>query len=191
MDDDDLADAFRTGSAEGLRAVYERYSGAVFAIALRVLGDRELAADAVQVTFLNAWRACGSLEPGRNAWRACGSLEPGRPMAPWLFTIARRAAIDLYRRRAHGPEPVEPNDDATIALPPSMERIWEAWQIRIALDMLPAEEREVVRAQHFAGLTHAQIAQQLAMPIGTVKSRSHRAHRRLASMLGHLAEVAA
>jgi DNA-directed RNA polymerase specialized sigma24 family protein len=64
-----------------------------------------------------------------------------------------------------------------------MEGIWEAWQIRIALDMLPAEEREVVRAQHFVGLSHAQIAQQLAMPIGTVKSRSHRAHRRLASSL--------
>jgi hypothetical protein len=50
VDDDDLADAFRTGSAEGFRAVYERYSGAVFTIALRILCDRELAADAVQVT---------------------------------------------------------------------------------------------------------------------------------------------
>ena len=178
VDEDGLADAFRTGSAEGVRAVYERYSGAVFTIALRVLGDRDLAADAVQVTFLNAWRSCGS-------------LEPGRPLAPWLFTIARRAAIDLYRRRAHAPEPTELQDEATIALPPSMEGIWEAWQIRIALDMLPAEEREVVRAQHFGGLSHAQIARQLAVPIGTVKSRSHRAHRRLASMLGHLAEVAA
>ena len=97
----------------------------------------------------------------------------------------------MYRRRAHGPEPAELQDEATITLPPSMEVIWEAWQIRIALDMLPAEEREVVRAQHFGGLSHAQIAQQLAVPIGTVKSRSHRAHRRLASMLGHLVEVAA
>src|SRR4029077_4768288 len=102
-----------------------------------------------------------------------------------------RAAIDLYRRRARGPEPVEPKDETAIALPPSMEGIWEAWQIRIALDMLPAEEREVVRDQHFVGLSHAQIAQQLAVPIGTVKSRSHRSHRRLASMLGHLAGVAA
>ena len=57
--------------------------------------------------------------------------------------------------------------------------------------MLPAEEREVVRAQHFGGLTHVQIAQRLDVPVGTVKSRSHRAHRRLASMLGHLAEAAA
>ncbi len=178
MDEDGLADAFRTGNAEGVRAVYERYSGAVFTIALRVLGDRELAADAVQVTFLNAWRCCGS-------------LEPGSPLAPWLFTIARRAAIDLYRRGARLPEPMELRDETVITLPPSMEGIWEAWQIRIALDMLTAEEREVVRAQHFGGLTHAQIARQLAVPVGTVKSRSHRAHRRLASMLGHLAEAAA
>lgn len=178
MDEDGLADAFRTGDADGVRAAYERYSGAVFTIALRILGDRELAADAVQVTFLNAWRACGS-------------LDPGRPLAPWLFTIARRAAIDLYRRGARVPEPVELQDDTTITLPPSIEGIWEAWQIRIALDMLTPEEREVVRAQHFGGLTHAQIARQLAVPVGTVKSRSHRAHRRLASMLGHLAEAAA
>ncbi len=177
MDDDDLAAAFRTGSQAAVRAVYERYSGAVFGIALSVLGDRELAADASQVTFLNAWRACRS-------------LEPGRPMAPWLYTIARRAAIDLYRRRAHTPEPMEPDDQATITLPPSMEGIWEAYQIRIALDALPSEERDVVRAQHFGGLTHTQIAEQLSLPVGTVKSRSHRAHRRLAAMLGHLVEVA-
>lgn len=176
MDDDELAAAFRTGSQTAVRAVYERYSGAVFGIAVSVLRDRELAADAVQVTFLNAWRACRS-------------LEPGRPMAPWLYTIARRAAIDLYRRRSRTPEPVEPKDDSVIALPPSMEGIWEAWQVRIALDALPLEERDVVRAQHFGGLSHAQIAEHLGLPIGTVKSRSHRAHRRLASMLGHLVEV--
>jgi DNA-directed RNA polymerase specialized sigma24 family protein len=156
MDDDDLAAAFRTGGQAAVRAVYERYGGAVFGIAMSVLGDRELAADAVQVAFLNAWRASGS-------------LEPGRPLAPWLYTIARRASIDL--------------------LPPSMEGIWEAWQVRTALDSLPAEERDVVRAQHFAGLSHAQIAEHLGVPLGTVKSRSHRAHRRLASMLGHLVEV--
>jgi RNA polymerase sigma-70 factor (ECF subfamily) len=55
VEEDGLADAFRSGSAEGFRAVYERYSGAMFTTALRILGDRELAAYAVQVTFLNAW----------------------------------------------------------------------------------------------------------------------------------------
>lgn len=176
MDDDDLAAAFRTGGSAAVRGAYERYSGAVFGIAMSVLGDRELAADAVQLTFLNAWRACRS-------------LEPGRPIRPWLYTIARRAAIDLYRRRARVPEPVEVDSGAVVELPPSMEGIWEAWQVRMALDALPREERDVVRAQHFEGLSHAQIAERLALPVGTVKSRSHRAHRRLASMLGHLVDV--
>lgn len=175
-DDDDLAAAFRTGGSAAVRSVYERYSGAVFGIALSLLGDRELAADAVQLTFLNAWRACRT-------------LEPGRPIRPWLYTIARRAAIDLYRRQARAPEPVEPDDDAVVTLPASMERIWEAWQVRTALDSLPREERDVVQAQHFAGLSHAQIADHLAVPIGTVKSRSHRAHRRLAAMLHHLLDT--
>jgi RNA polymerase sigma factor (sigma-70 family) len=174
--DDDLAAAFRTGRSVAVRDVYERYSGAVFGIAMRVLGDRELAADAVQVTFLNAWRACRS-------------LEAGRPIQPWLYTIARRAAIDLYRRRARVPRPVEPEDDAVITFPPSLEEIWEAWQVRVALDALPREERDVVRAQHFEGLSHVQIAERLAIPVGTVKSRSHRAHRRLASLLAHIVDV--
>jgi RNA polymerase sigma-70 factor (ECF subfamily) len=82
MEEDGLADAFRTGSAEGFRAVYERYSGAVYTIALRILGDRELAADAVQVTFLNAWRACGTLEPGRPAGAVAVHDRPARRDRP-------------------------------------------------------------------------------------------------------------
>jgi Sigma-70 region 2 len=116
MEDDDLADAFRTGSAEGFRAVYERYSGAVYAIALRILGDRELGADAVQVTFLNAWRACGSLEPGRPpacstrsspASTASGPRRRG-PRARWPSPGSRQAgataAGPIYAERS-GPVP--------------------------------------------------------------------------------------
>lgn len=176
VDDDDLVAGFRAGDPAAVRGVYERYSGAVFTVAMSVLADRELAADAVQVTFLNAWRACRS-------------VDLDRPLAPWLYTIARRVAIDLYRRRARAPEPMDPDGEGPVALPPSFEGIWEAWEIRTAVDALPADERDVVRAQHFLGLTHPQIAEQLAVPVGTVKSRSHRAHRRLASMLAHLAEV--
>ena len=53
---------------------------------------------------------------------------------------------------------------------------------------LPQEEQEIVRLQHLEGFTHAQIAERLGMPVGTVKSRSFRAHKRLAAMLGHLRE---
>jgi RNA polymerase sigma-70 factor (ECF subfamily) len=67
--------------------------------------------------------------------------------------------------------------------PPQLEALWEAYQVRRAVDRLPPDEREVVRLQHFAQLTHVEIAQRLHIPLGTVKSRSHRAHRRLAHWL--------
>jgi RNA polymerase sigma-70 factor, ECF subfamily len=164
-----LLDAFRRGEDEGIRAVYERYSGPVFVVVLGVLGDRDLAADATQETFVRAWRAAGRFEAGRE-------------LGPWLFTIARRVAIDIWRRRRHfSSQPIE--DDAVVEPPPELESIWEAYQVRAAVDRLPADEREVVRLCHFAQLSHAETAARLGVPVGTVKSRSHRAHRRLAEWL--------
>ena len=63
---------------------------------------------------------------------------------------------------------------------------WEAWQVRIALDQLPDDERQVVRLSWFDGLAHTEIADKLGVPLGTVKSRSYRAHRRLADLLAHV-----
>ena len=62
------------------------------------------------------------------------------------------------------------------------------WEVRRAVTELPEDEREIVRLQHFEGMTHTQIAERLALPAGTVKSRSFRAHKRLAAELGHLRE---
>ena len=70
----------------------------------------------------------------------------------------------------------------------SLEATWEAWQVRIALDQLPDDERQVVKLAWFDGLAHAEIADKLGVPVGTVKSRSHRAHRRLADLLAHVRE---
>jgi RNA polymerase sigma-70 factor (ECF subfamily) len=66
--------------------------------------------------------------------------------------------------------------------------VHEIWEVRRAVADLPPEEREVVRLQHLEGLTHAEIAERLGLPVGTVKSRSFRGHRRLAASLGHLNE---
>ncbi len=175
MEDAELATGFRAGDPAAIRAVYNRYAGAVFTVAFSMLGDRELAADAVQITFLNAWRASHSVDDTRS-------------LAPWLYTIARRVSVDLYRVRQRVPQPIE-EEDRAVTLPPSFERSWEAWEIRTAIDALPADERDVIRAQHFLDLTHSEIADRLGIPLGTVKSRSHRAHRRLAGLLAHLVEV--
>ena len=78
---------FRSGDPDGIRAVYRAYGSLVFAVAMRTLGSRELAEEASQQTFMNAWRAASTFDIGR---------EPG----PWLATIARRCAIDVHRREA-------------------------------------------------------------------------------------------
>lgn len=173
----DLAVRFRDGEPAAVREVHDRYVGAVTTVALRLLGNRELAADAVQRTFVRAWRAAAS-------------FDPERPLAPWLYAIARRVAIDVWReedraarRQASGVVDVD-------VASTTFEHAWEAWEVRLALDDLPVDEREVVRLTHFEGLTHAEAAERLGIPVGTVKSRSHRAHQHLAVRLAHLSEVA-
>lgn len=170
-----VIEAFRRGDDDGVRAVYERYAGPVYVAAHSVLRDHSLATDAVQETFVRAWRAAANYDPRRE-------------LAPWLYVIARRVAIDIYRSRRHlaaGP----PDDDAIVTLPPELETIWEAYQVRVAVDRLPPEEREVVRLSHFEQFTHLEIAARLDIPVGTVKSRSHRAHHRLAAWLRPLCGI--
>ena len=70
--------------------------------------------------------------------------------------------------------------------PVSFERTWETYEVRRAIDGLSEAERQIVELSHRVGLTREQIAAQLDLPVGTVKSRLHRAHRRLASALGYL-----
>jgi RNA polymerase sigma-70 factor (ECF subfamily) len=168
---------FRDGDPNAVRAAYSAYGRLVYAIAWGILGERGLSEEATQQTFLKAWRAAGSVDPGRE-------------LAPWLATIARRVSIDIYRReahRAHRPlEEVPAEHPALVSPALDIADAYEVWQVRRAVSLLPEDEREVVRAQHFEGLTHTQIAARLGVPVGTVKSRSFRAHARLASELGDL-----
>ena len=78
--------------------------------------------------------------------------------------------------------------DGTSIAPPSLEGASDAWEVRRALDTLPAAEREVVRLAHLDQLTQAEIAARLGIPIGTVKSRMHSAYRRLRAALSSTVE---
>ena len=168
---------FRDGDPEAVRTVYRSYGRLVYAVAYRVLGDRGLAEEATQLTFLKAWRAADGLHESRE-------------MGPWLATIARRVAIDVYRSEMHRSadplESVAAGDPALVSRPESAETVYDVWEVRRAVTELPNEEQEIVRLQHFEGLTHTEIAERLSLPAGTVKSRSFRAHKRLAAELGHL-----
>jgi RNA polymerase sigma-70 factor (ECF subfamily) len=169
----DVLEGFRAGDVAALGAVYDRYNRAVWSVSMSVLGDRTLAEDSTQETFLRAWRAAGTYDPDRN-------------LAPWLFTIARRTAIDVHRREARPTQGGHGEEQDMVVRMPGIERAYETWEVRAALDELPPEERDVVRMSHFEEMTHREIADALDVPVGTVKSRSHRAHRRLATRLAHL-----
>ncbi len=179
MPDRELRTRFREGDPDAVRSIYRLYGKLVYAVAFKVLGERGLAEEATQQAFVKAWRAAASFDERRE-------------LGPWLVTIARRVAIDLYRhealRTADPLDSVEPGHPALSSAPESAEAIYDIWEVRQAVAQLPADEQEVVRLQHFAGLTQVEIAQQLGVAVGTVKSRTFRAHKRLAALLGHLRE---
>ncbi len=171
---------FRAGDPDAVRAVYQEFGRLVFAVTYRTLGSREQAEEATQQTFVKAWRAASTFDSARE-------------LGPWLATIARRTAIDLHRREARRSTErladVAGDHPSIVALPPDVDRTFDVWTVRQAVDELPPDEREIVRLQHLEELTHAEVAERLGLPIGPVKSRSFRAHRRLATRLGHLREV--
>jgi RNA polymerase sigma-70 factor (ECF subfamily) len=175
MDDAELAARFATGDPDTIRVLYQTHGRLVFTIAYKVLGDAGLAEEATQQTFIKAWRAAGS-------------YDPQRALVAWLTTIARNAALDIYRRerRQRSHANIDSPELELSTLPPSVDQLSDVLAVREALDDLSDSDRELIRLQHYAELTHAEIAEHLAIPVGTVKSRTFRAHRRLAEALGHL-----
>ena len=127
-----LAHALVEGDEGAVRTLYRRYGRLVFVLEMRVLRDHQRAEEATQQTFLQVWRYADRFEAGRD-------------FAPWLATIARRAAIDLRRREARRPaDPLyeaSPGDASLVELPPSAEQIETVWAVRAAIDSLGDEER--------------------------------------------------
>ncbi|MCL1600017.1 MAG: sigma-70 family RNA polymerase sigma factor [Actinomycetia bacterium] len=177
LDDRRLLEAFTRRDEAAIREVYRHYGGAVFGIAMKILNDRGHADEAAQQTFVRAWQAADRVDPSRD-------------IGPWLYTIARRVAIDVYRRERRYAV-VELDDREIAVLPPSIEGAWEEWQVRLAVEGLPPDERDILKHTYFLGYTHQETAERLDVPVGTVKSRSHRAHRKLAQSLSHLQEESA
>ena len=173
-------EAFQRRDPAGVRALYRAYGRLVYAVAHRVVGSHDLAEEATQQTFVRAWQAADRIDVDRDP-------------AAWLATISKRSAIDLYRREARRPKvalaDVAANDPALVTLPPDLGAVDAVWHVRRAIDELPGDEATIVRLQHLDGLTQQEIADRLGLALGTVKSRSHRAHQRLASILSHLREA--
>jgi RNA polymerase sigma factor (sigma-70 family) len=118
-------------------------------------------------------------------WRSRDRFDPDRSLEAWVFAIARKRAIDHLRRPHHVTVPIELVRDLADAdgREAADSLVW-AREVRRCLDRLPAEQREVLQLAYFGGRTQVEIAEQLGLPLGTVKARMFRGLRRMGHVMG-------
>jgi len=157
-----------------LSALYDRYSRTVFGVGLKLLGDRSLAEELVQEVFLRVWRSSHTFDSARGSF------------STWLYRVVRSIALDLHRKRACRVRPVpdgDPHISATRDSSPGPQEIvddsWLSWRISRALEGLDATHREVIELAYFQGLSQREISGQTGVPLGTVKTRTSSALKRL------------
>ena len=184
--DDDLSAValMARQEASGLEALYDRYSTAVYSLALRIVRDTADAEDVAQEVFAQAWTQAARYDTARGA------------VAAWLLMMARSRALDRLRRRRAALKP-GPADDTLADIPdpaPSVETTAaadeQARTARAALAGLPATERAALELAYFEGLTHVEIAARTATPLGTVKTRIRMALRRVRETMAALQTAA-
>ena len=148
-----------------LRRLYQRYERRLYGFGLRLLGQPGLAEELVQETWVRLWQSAPRFDPERGTVRA------------FLFTIARRVAVDLYRRpssRALGAEVEHAG-----AVEAAADQVLLAVTVRDAMESLSPAHREVLELVYDEDLKLADVAERLDVPLGTVKTRAHHALRGL------------
>jgi RNA polymerase sigma-70 factor (ECF subfamily) len=147
------------GDQQAMASIFDRYSGIVYSVALRVLKDTGQSEDVMQDIFIQIWKKPGSFISGR------GSL------GAWLAVVARNRAIDSLRRR----RPTDSVEDVVLAsatnLAVEAERNSLMEKVRGYMSALPPEQRKSVELAYFEGMSHSEIAEKTGDPLGTVKTR--------------------
>jgi RNA polymerase sigma-70 factor (ECF subfamily) len=169
--DGELLQRVGKGDRSAFEVLYKRYARAVLGLALRRLGDRGRAEEAVQETFTSVWRSASSYKPERG------------PGAPWLYAVARHAIVDRFRARADTPAEIPETASAEAGPAERAESSFVAWRVHRALEELPAAERTVLELAYWGGLSQSEVSEYLNVPLGTVKTRTRTGLRRLADLL--------
>lgn len=159
---------------ETMRRLHQAHADAVFRFLVKLsLGERHLAEDLLQETMIRAWRSIDVLDTDPETQRR------------WLFIVARRVAIDAARSRQARPSEVGSLDLTRMpAKEDPVEGVIAEHTVRSALPHLSEEHRAVLTALYFRGLSTAEIARDLGIPEGTVKSRTYYALRALRGLIG-------
>lgn len=151
-----------------LRAAYDAHGPELYRFARRSLGDAGLAEEAVQEAFVRAWRASAAYDPARSSQRT------------WLFAIVRNVVIDMARARRVRPPVAGDVSGAELASDEDeIDRVITTWQVEAALAELDHDHRQVLVEVHWRGRPYAEVAADLGIPSGTVKSRVYYGLREL------------
>lgn len=163
-DDRAALERMARGDQAGLAALYDRYGRLVYSLAMRIVRDRGDAEDVTQEVFAQAWHQAGRFQAGRGT------------VAAWMVTLTRTRAIDLWRKRRVRPQlldeatPPDPSDQGPLQ-DVRLVTDEQAASIQQALHRLSPLQRTAIELAFFDGLTHTEIASELELPLGTVKTR--------------------
>ncbi len=172
ISDDQVMAGVKSGSANALGVLYDRYHDRAYRVAHAVCRDSSRAEEAVQETFISIWKTRGTYE---------GQL--GK-VAPWVLTVARHRSIDIVRRsrRDAAHQTTDEMLDNVSALSSVPDEVAAHAQTRLVVDLLaelPATQREVITLGFYGELSHTEIAAYLDLPTGTVKGRMRLGLQRL------------
>ena len=176
-DDVSLVRDIAAGSEDSLGLLFDRYSGLLLALSARILGGTTEAEDAVQDTLLQVWRQAERYDPRRSS------------VSTWLVLLNRSRCIDRLRSRNAGARAVDRLEFETGNPHESPEAPGAVWngerrqRVRRELAQLPAEQKEVLQLAFYEGLSQSEIAAKTGIPLGTVKTRTLLAMRKLRSAL--------
>ena len=163
------------GSHPAFADLYDQYAAVVFGVAMRVTCNRQAAEDISQAVFLEAWEHADRFNAARGSWRS------------WLATLAHHGGVDWVRRELAGQARDGTQADRGFERVPdvgeAMESLLTAEQVRSELTKLPDIERTPIRLAYFEGRTYRQVARDLSLPEGTVKSRIRAGLHRMADAL--------
>ena len=165
--------------ARAFAAFYDRTSGFVFGLLLRMLRDREVAEEVAQDVYLQIWRGAETFDRRRSSglgWIAM--VARSRAIDRLRSDASRRNALQGFREQPEADEGASPEEGASLS-----ER---RGRVREALRLLPAEQRTVLELAFFEGLSHSEIARATDTPLGTVKTRIRAAIAKLEQALGTL-----